>query len=115
MTYQQLYKHKAFNFTQYQKYDGNHHGLAFMVYQTFYGSVENKIIPNKESAQGLHKPIIRILTYLLVGSWQKTLPKINQKELRIEKVIKRKGNKLYVKWKGCNNSFDSWIDKKDIA
>ena len=34
---------------------------------------------------------------------------------RIEKIIKRKGNKLYVKWKGYNNSFNSWIDKKDIV
>ena len=40
--------------------------------------------------------------------------KTNQKEFRIEKVIKRKGNKLYVKWKGYNNSFNSWIDKKDL-
>ena len=29
------------------------------------------------------------------------------------KVIKGKGNKLYVKWKGYNNSFNIWIDKKD--
>ena len=29
--------------------------------------------------------------------------------------MKRKGDKLYVKWKGCNNSFNSWIDKKDIV
>ena len=36
-------------------------------------------------------------------------------EFRIEKVIKRKGDKLYVKWKGYNNSFNSWIDKKDIV
>ena len=36
------------------------------------------------------------------------------KNLRVEKVIKRKGDKLYVKWKGYNNSFNSWIDKKDI-
>ena len=43
--------------------------------------------------------------------WQKT----NQREFRIEKVIKKKGDKLYVKWKGYNNSFNSWIDKKDIA
>ena len=35
-----------------------------------------------------------------------------QKEFRIEKFIKRKGEKLYVKWKVYNNSFDSWIDKK---
>ena len=30
----------------------------------------------------------------------------------MEKVIKRKGDKLYVKWKGYDNSFNSWIDKK---
>ena len=27
-------------------------------------------------------------------------------------MIKKKGNRLYVKWKGYNNSFNSWIDKK---
>ena len=47
--------------------------------------------------------------------YQNELQKTDQKEFRIEKVIKRKGNKLYVKWKGYNNSFDSWIDEKDIA
>ena len=36
----------------------------------------------------------------------------NQREYKIEKVIKRKGDKLYVKWKGYNNSFNSWIDKE---
>ena len=36
----------------------------------------------------------------IVGSFcEKELQKTNQKEFRIEKVIKRKGNKLYVKWK----------------
>ena len=38
--------------------------------------------------------------------------KKNQKEFRVEKVIKRKGDKLYVKWKDYNSSFNSWIDKK---
>ena len=37
-----------------------------------------------------------------------------EKEFRIEKVIKKKGNKLYVKWKGCDNSLNSWIDKKGL-
>ena len=46
--------------------------------------------------------------------YEKELQKTNQKQFRIEKVIKRKGNKLYVKWKGDNNSFNSWIDKKDL-
>ena len=27
-------------------------------------------------------------------------------------MIKRKSDKLYVKWKGYDNSFNSWIDKK---
>ena len=45
--------------------------------------------------------------------YEKELQKTNQKEFRIEKVIKRKGNKLYFKWNGYNNSFNSWIDKKD--
>ena len=35
--------------------------------------------------------------------YEKELQKTNQKEFRIEKVIKRKGNKLYVKWKGHDN------------
>ena len=35
-------------------------------------------------------------------------------EKELQKVIKRTGDKLYVKWKGCNNSFNSWIDKKDL-
>ena len=26
---------------------------------------------------------------------------------------KKRGDKLYVKWKGYDNSFNSWIDKKD--
>ena len=38
--------------------------------------------------------------------------KTNQKEFRIEKVLRRKGDKLYVKWKGYDNSFNSLIDKK---
>ena len=41
--------------------------------------------------------------------------KANQREFRVEKVLKRNGDKLYVKWKGCNSSFNSWIDKKDIV
>ena len=46
--------------------------------------------------------------------YEKELQKTNQNKFRVEKVIKRKGNKLYVKWKGYNNSFNSCIDKKDF-
>ena len=46
--------------------------------------------------------------------YEKELQKTDQKEIRTEKVIKKKGNKLYVKWKYYDNSFNSWIDKKYI-
>ena len=46
--------------------------------------------------------------------YETELEKAKQKEFRIEKVIKRKGEKLYVKWKGYNNLFNSWIDKKGM-
>ena len=46
--------------------------------------------------------------------YEKEFQKIDQQEFRIEKVIKKKGDKLYVKWKGYDNSFNSWIDKKDL-
>ena len=47
--------------------------------------------------------------------YENELQGTKQNEFRIEKVIKRKGDKLYVKWKGYDNSFNSWIDKKDIV
>ena len=53
-----------------------------------------------------------MLLIILMGKncWKfliKKSQKSNQKEFRFEKVIK-----LYVKWKGHNNSFNSWIDKE---
>ena len=41
--------------------------------------------------------------------------KKRKKEFRVKKVIHRKGDKLYVKWKGYDSWFNSWIDKKDIV
>ena len=44
----------------------------------------------------------------IVGTfYEKELQKTNQKEFRIEKVKKRKGDKLYVKWKSYDSSFNS--------
>ena len=46
----------------------------------------------------------------ITGSfYEKELQKNNQKEFRIEKVVKRKDDKLYVKWKGSVNRFNSCI------
>ena len=51
----------------------------------------------------------------ITGSfYEKELQKTSQKEFKIEEALKRKDDKLYVKWKGYDNSFNSWINKKDL-
>ena len=47
---------------------------------------------------------------LLEHVMKNQLQKSNQTELRIEEV-KRKGNKIYVKWKGYENSFSRRIKR----
>ena len=52
----------------------------------------------------------------IIGTfYENELQKTMQNKFRIEKVTERKGDKLYVKWKDYDNSFNSWIDKKDIV
>ena len=52
----------------------------------------------------------------IIGTfYENELQKTNKKKFRIEKVRKKKGDKLYVTWKGYDNAFNSWIDKKDIV
>ena len=52
----------------------------------------------------------------IIGTfYEKELQRTRQNELRIDKIMKRKSNKLYVKWKDCDTSFNSWIDKRDIV
>ena len=46
--------------------------------------------------------------------YQEELQKTNLTLYVIEKIIKTKNYKLFVKWRGYNNSFNSWIDKKDV-
>ena len=51
----------------------------------------------------------------IVGKfYQKELQKANRKEFKIEKVIKRKGVELYVKWKGHNRLLSSYATKADL-
>ena len=62
-------------------------------------------------------PWTYLISYLkreeILGTFhEKELQETNQKVFRVEKVIKRKGDKLYVKWKAYDSSFNSWIDKK---
>ena len=52
----------------------------------------------------------------IIGTfYEKELQKTNEQESRIEKIINKKADKLYVKWKGYDSSFNRWIDKKDLA
>ena len=52
----------------------------------------------------------------IIGTfYEKELQKTNPEEFRIEKVIQGKGDKLYVKWKDYDNSFNSWIDKANLV
>ena len=46
--------------------------------------------------------------------FEKELEKTNQKEFKVEKVIKRKSDKLCGKCKDYANYFSCWIDKKYI-
>ena len=52
----------------------------------------------------------------ILGSfYEKELQKTNQEKFKIEKVIEREGDELFVKWKEYDDSFNSWINKKDIV
>ena len=52
----------------------------------------------------------------ITGSfYEKELQSTNRQKFRIEKIIKRKGDKLYVKWKGYDSCLNGWIDEKDLV
>ena len=44
----------------------------------------------------------------------KIIAKKYSRKIRIEKVLKRKDDKLYIKWKGYDNRLNSLVDKKDL-
>ena len=46
--------------------------------------------------------------------YEQELQLSHQDTFHIEKVIKIKGNKMYVKWKGYSDDFNSWVDKSDV-
>ena len=49
---------------------------------------------------------------IVVTFYEKELQKTNKEEFRVEKVVNRKSDKVYLKWKGYDSSFNIWIDKK---
>ena len=49
--------------------------------------------------------------------YEQELQKTNFKkddEYIIEKVLKTKGNNVFVEWKEYSNNFNSWVNKSDI-
>ena len=51
----------------------------------------------------------------IAGSfYEKELQKTNQEKFKIQNILKRKDDKLYVKCKGYDSLFNSWINKKDL-
>ena len=47
----------------------------------------------------------------IIGTfYENELQDTSQKEFRIKKVLKKKGDKLYVKWKG----YDNWLNSLNI-
>ena len=47
--------------------------------------------------------------------YEQELQKTKQQLYRIEKVLKKKGDKMLVKWKGYSDKFNCWIHKTDVA
>ena len=47
--------------------------------------------------------------------YEQELQKTSQSTFRIEKVLKRQGDKSLVKWMGYPKSFNSWIDTKAMV
>ena len=46
--------------------------------------------------------------------YKQELQKTSQSTFRIEKILKRQGDKSLVNWMGYRKSFNSWIDTKAI-
>ena len=61
-----------------------------------------------------HMLLVILKVKKLLERFTKKMQKTNKKEFRVEKIIKRKSDQLYGKWKGYNNLLNSWLDKKDI-
>ena len=64
----------------------------------------------KKSKILFHEQMLLVILTVKKIVWtfyKKGLQKINQAELRVKKVIKRKGDKLYISWKVYDNSVNS--------
>ena len=58
--------------------------------------------------------VILTMKRLLERFTKNNFTETNREKFKIRETIKRKGKKLYVKWKGYDNSLNIWIDKTDV-
>ena len=89
-----ILRNRAFNIAKDPKYDGHQRALASLVYKFF-----------DKKSKGSGAKHVNILT----PQNQQLAEEIRKSTIR--KFEKRKDNKMYAKWKGYDNSFNSWIDK----
>lgn len=54
-----------------------------------------------------YEKIVKIL-------YEKELQQMSQTQFKIEKVRRRIGDKVSIKWNGYDNLFNCWINKRDI-
>ena len=47
--------------------------------------------------------------------YEQELQKTSQEVYRIEKIVKKGKTRSLVKWRGYPESFNSWVDNKDLA
>ena len=86
-------------------------------YEPFGGDIKVKVELSNYATKTYLKNVSHadVSSFALKSNLASLKIKTNQEEFKIEKVIKKKRNKLYVKWKGYDNSFNSWNDKKDLV
>lgn len=49
------------------------------------------------------------------GFYEQEIQKVKYPDaFLVEKIIRRKGDKVYVKWLGFDNTHNSWVNKKDV-
>ena len=80
------------------------------------GSEEVFVIKNVKNTVPWTYAISDLKGEEIIGTfYEKELQKTNQQDFKMEKVIKKKGDKLYVKWKGYDSSFNSRLIKKGLV
>lgn len=61
------------------------------------------------------KEKIYIFLFFFIGNfYQNEITPVQQEEYRIAKVLKEKGDKRYVSWRGYPQRYNSWISASNI-